>query len=74
MCRFIIDLSGDFARIPDNNEDRDCCARYSEYRLTTPLSAPTAKFVFEAAKDDVMVPSPLEKRSMHWRLFTFQLK
>lgn len=71
--KFIIDFKGAFARTPVNNEDRDCSLRCSEYRLTTPLSAPTAKFVFEAAKEDVIVPSPLENRSMHWRLLTSHL-
>ena len=72
--KFMIDLSGVFALIPDSKDDRDCCARCSEYRLTTPLSAPTAKFVFEVASEHVIVPSPLENRSMQRRLFTSHLE
>ncbi len=40
----------------------------SLYRLTTPLSAPTARTLEEDAMEEVMVPSWLWKRSMHLRL------
>ena len=52
----MIDLSGSFLL--------EC----SEYKLTTPLSAPTAKYLDVAARDAVIVPSLLENRSMHRRL------
>ena len=37
----------------------------SLYKLTTPLSAPIAMCLLETTSAEVMVPSSLEKRSMH---------
>ena len=45
----------------------------SEYKFTTPLSAPIARFFEEVAIDDVIVPSLFGNLSTHLRLLISQL-
>mmetsp|Transcript_6459 Transcript_6459/g.14574 ORF Transcript_6459/g.14574 Transcript_6459/m.14574 type:complete len:215 (-) Transcript_6459:1303-1947(-) len=71
VVMFITDLMGVrsvAARERPRPRTAEAALCLSLYRLTTPLSAPTARKLDDTAREEVMVPSSLWKRSTHLRL------